>query len=211
METDLVNSIKLLLSSNTQEILVAQNKINNLLDTNFESVLYNLATIFGQTQYQVQIRQHAAILLKNTLNLRGALFEKWVNLNEQVVEAIKSNVISCLVSEHLLIRKAGSFCVSAIAAYELPLQRWGEIIHALIENATDPNVIQRETSVTTLLFIGQDIDRQLLNEKTVQDIILAVGKNVLEPVDENLQELALEAFTIWLGFCKTFFANEVNS
>ncbi len=71
-------------------------------------------------------------LLQDQVN-QGALSERWAALPDSATAPLKQSLLTTLGSPQHAAGAVAAQCVSALAAIELPLQKWPELIQTLLE------------------------------------------------------------------------------
>ena len=64
---------------------------------------------------------------------QGALSERYLALPDDATAPLKQSLLSTLGSPQIAAGGVAAQCVSAVAAIELPVQKWPELIQTLLE------------------------------------------------------------------------------
>lgn len=98
------------LSGNNSKIQEAENCLRELAKENYGKLLSELSQIISDEKFPINKRQLCASIIRNSV--REGDSSNWFNLNKEVKESIKTNVLSSLASQHKEIRKSGSLAVT---------------------------------------------------------------------------------------------------
>ena len=98
------------LSGNNTKIQEAENCLRKYAEADYGRMLTQLAQILSSENIPVDKRQLSASIIRNSV--REGDSSNWINLNNEIKENIKTNVLASLASQHKEIRKSGSLAVA---------------------------------------------------------------------------------------------------
>ncbi|KAJ7160875.1 armadillo-type protein [Mycena filopes] len=192
----------------------ATQKLENASRDNYPEYMLMLSTVLVDENSPIHVRNAAGLALKNTLTARevGRAQEysnRWMNLSTEAKTKIKNDALLTLASSS---QKAGAFAsqvVAAIAAVELPVGHWGDLIEILLGFMNSPtNVNLRIATLQTIGFICESIKPEILTLRA-NEILTAVihGARKEEPSTE-VQLAAIHALYNSLEFVRDNFERE---
>ena len=90
------------------------------------------------------------------------------------------------------------------------MNQWPEIINLLISQAENENIIFRKASITTLMFISQELEGQkCFNSTEIDNILNVLIKNINFQENNEIKESALKCLNSYLPFAgKNFSIND---
>jgi hypothetical protein len=100
------------LSGNNEKIQEAEKCLRKYAEIDYGNMLTALAQILSDENISIDKRQLSASIIRNSV--RDGDSSNWFNLNIQIKENIKTNVLASLASQHKEIRKSGSLAVAGI-------------------------------------------------------------------------------------------------
>jgi importin subunit beta-1 len=111
--------------------------------------MHTLAAELANEQTETHIRRAAGLAFKNALAARvsftiiqadeqdsvnqSSLSDRWLELPSSATAPLKQSLLSTLGSPQHAVGGVAAQCISAAAAVELPVERWPELIPALLE------------------------------------------------------------------------------
>jgi hypothetical protein len=98
------------LSGNNEKIQEAEKCLRKYIEIDYGNTLNALAQILSDENISIDKRQLSASIIRNSV--RDGDSSNWFNLNIEVKENIKTNVLASLASQHKEIRKSGSLAVA---------------------------------------------------------------------------------------------------
>ena len=142
----------------------AQQEINNLTNNNLSQCLLELSKKQASENEPNNIRQLCATLIKNIIrNSENA----WLNLDQNLRNEIKNNILSTLISKDINIKKAAALCISGICKVELSKGLWNEIFDILINASQNNDIEIKITSLITLEYIFEDVSINYIKKDTI--------------------------------------------
>ena len=142
----------------------AQQEINNLTNNNLSQCLLELSKKQASENEPNNIRQLCATLIKNIIrNSENA----WLNLDQNLRNEIKNNILSTLISKDINIKKAAGLCISGICKVELSKGLWNEIFDILINASQNNDIEIKITSLITLEYIFEDVSINYIKKDTI--------------------------------------------
>ncbi|KAJ7619396.1 armadillo-type protein [Roridomyces roridus] len=192
----------------------ATQKLENASRDNYPEYMLMLSSVLVDENSPLHVRNAAGLALKNALTARESAriteyANRWINLNTEAKTKIKNDALMTLASSQ---QKAGAFAsqvVAAIAAVELPLGQWGDLIELLLGFInTGTNVNLRIATLQTIGFICESIKPEILTLRS-NEILTAVihGARKEEPSPE-VQLAAIHALYNSLEFVRDNFERE---
>ncbi|WRT64981.1 uncharacterized protein IL334_001922 [Kwoniella shivajii] len=181
---------------------------------NFHGYLHTLAAELANEQQGMDVRYAAGLAFKNAIAARDAvnqpvLTERWLALPDNATAPLKQSVLSTLGSSQHRAGAVAATCVSAIAAIELPVNKWSELIPSLLEFVgNQENVGLRVSTLQAVGFICEVIQPEILSARS-NEILTAVvqGARKEEPSHE-VQHAAIQALLNSLEFIRDNFERE---
>ena len=108
-------------------------------------------------------------------------------------------------------RKGASQAISAIAAVELPLKEWHEVIPTLAANAQNTNQLFKIATLETLGYICEELEKSALSESEVDTILNAIVPNAMPHIESPEVKLtAMTALYACIPFCEKNFKIEAD-
>ncbi|OCF59034.1 importin subunit beta-1 [Kwoniella mangroviensis CBS 10435] len=181
---------------------------------NFHGYLHTLAVELANESQDLNVRYAAGLAFKNAIAARDAinqpqLTERWLALPDTATAPLKQSVLSTLGSPQHRAGAVAATCVSAIAAIELPVNKWPELIPQLLEFVgNQENQGLRVATLQAVGFICEVIDPEILSARS-NEILTAVvqGARKEEPSHE-VQHAAIQALLNSLEFIRDNFERE---
>lgn len=148
----------------------SENQINQFLDQNFGEFFIELSRKISTESEKKQIRQISATLIKNMIK-NPKYTQKWSQLSDEMKKIIKDNIKSTLASQDLDIRKAAALAIAGICKIEIPKGLWLDIFSTLINTCLNDNLYIQLSSLTTLEYIYEEINRGDIPDDTVSRLL----------------------------------------
>lgn len=109
--------------------------------SHFDQYLAYLTEALTNTNAKPEVRQLAALNLKNQLTLKdqrvkAGQHQRWIQLGTDLKQKIKADALATLQTPEERVGAAASQLVAAIAEIELPRNEWPTLIPALYENTS---------------------------------------------------------------------------
>ena len=177
------------------------NSLNSLAESNLSLFLQQLGNILSDESKSSNIRQLAAILIKNSL-LHVESFQKmWKKeLSGEEKGKIKLLVLSALASAKKEIRTSASTVISSICKIDSPItQTWPDLLPSLTNNAFNENKNMKLSAIETLGYVCEELTIKSIDSSTVDSIMNALIQNLVNeknPVEVILQVLKALYFSI---------------
>jgi len=182
-------------SPDQNELVAAQQFLEEASKTNFPELLKSLSDILVHGGNSNVARRQSALQLKNFLSsndeaTRHLYQQRWLALPEDVRTYVKTNCVGALGSETYR-PSAAAQCVQYIAVFELPNTLWPNLIQVLLENVTNVNSteMRKEATLEAIGYICQDIDHRCLEEKS-NEILTAIVHGMKKDEPSNHVRLA---------------------
>jgi importin subunit beta-1 len=128
----------------------------------------------------VQTRQLAGLILKNAFSSRSGLLaeekqQQWVALEASAKAQIRNMLLSALHSQVAETRNTSALVISKIAAIDLPMNEWGELIdHLVLNMQNSQDACLRQSTLMTLGFICEELTSEALTADQVNKLLTAV-------------------------------------
>ena len=146
----------------------AEKELQNLCNNNYGPFLFELSKKFQDEKEDYKIRQLSATIIKNKII---EYKETWFNLDENIKEQIKNNILSALITQNINVKKAAAFSIAGICRVELPKNLWTNIFDILINASQNNNIDVKITSLITLGYIFEEF--------TLNNIHLNINNNTV--------------------------------
>ena len=194
---------------NTRKI--AEETIKKYTNENFSFFILELSKILCNEAEQIQVRQISATLIKNIINVQP-YNQQWLNLNNEIRDKIKTNILSTLISPQIDIKKATALCIAGICKIELPKNQWTNIFDVLTNTSQNENIDIIKTSLITLEYIFEEINGIRINipNSLIKNLLSIYYKILSEKKynnDSDLINLCLKSLFAILPYIG-FFLNE---
>mmetsp|Transcript_41693 Transcript_41693/g.37109 ORF Transcript_41693/g.37109 Transcript_41693/m.37109 type:complete len:131 (-) Transcript_41693:2276-2668(-) len=106
---------------------------------------------FSQNNLSDSLRPKAAILIKYTLlNSEGGAEKLWYNLDSQVREKTKTNLLMTLASKSDIIRNVAGDLISIIFSCEVGKGHWNDLIENLANNTGHEDAEIKKSAIMAL-------------------------------------------------------------
>ena len=177
------------------------NSLNSLAESNLSLFLQQLGIILSDESKPSNIRQLAAILIKNSL-LHVESFQKiWKKeLSIEEKSKIKLLVLSALASNKKEIRTSASTVISSICKIDSPIVKtWPDLLPSLTRNAFNENINMKLSAIEALGYVCEELTIKSIDSSTVDSIMNALIQNLTSetnPVEVILQVLKALYFSI---------------
>ncbi|QRV75010.1 importin subunit beta-1 [Ceratobasidium sp. AG-Ba] len=201
-------------SPDTTLRLDATSKLEALARDDLSTFMLTLIPELVNENNALAVRNAAAITIKNALVARDAnrqqeLNERWLALPNETRARVKHDSLSTLGSPN---PKAGTYAaqvISSIAAIEVPVDMWPDLITQLLAFASDQsNVGLRMNALTTIGQICEVVAPNALSSRS-NEILTAVVQGVRrEEPSTEVQSAAISALLNSLEFIRDNFERE---
>ncbi|KAK0554630.1 karyopherin Kap95 [Tilletia horrida] len=192
----------------------AEQKLESAAKENLGLYCQLLATELVNEQGFVGVRIAAALALKNALTAKDAMRAeeyalRWKEVQPEIRADIKQKVLATLQTQEHRAGSSAAQVVAAIAAIELPIGAWPELIQQLLAAVSNQeNTRLRQAAVQAIGYTCEVIKSDIL-ESSSNEILTAViqGARKEEPSTE-VQLAALQALYNSLEFISSNFDTE---
>ncbi|KAJ1031485.1 hypothetical protein NDA13_001878 [Ustilago tritici] len=192
----------------------AEQKLEAAARDSYPVYMSTLAAELANESSPSHIRTAAGIAVKNALTARDPTrveeyTARWTLLPQDSRNDIKQNVLSTLGSQEHRAGTAAAQVIAAIAAIELPVGLWNELISQLLSAMGDAsNMRLRQAALQAIGFTCEGISSDVLAAQS-NEILTAViqGARKEEPAPE-VQLAALQALFNSLEFVRANFERE---
>ena len=130
----------------------AEEQITSISLTNYEDILINCSAFLMNDNFQNDIRQLCAVIIKNSVAGEDNI-KRWLTIPDDKKNVIKSNVLACLGSEKKEIRRGAATAVAALAKIELQRGTWSTLIPTLYSASQHQNINYKLSSMITAGYI----------------------------------------------------------
>ncbi|RXK37577.1 importin subunit beta-1 [Tremella mesenterica] len=181
---------------------------------NFHAYLHTLAAELAKEDAPLQVRSAAGLAFKNAIQARNAvnqpiLTERWMALPLSATAPLKQSLLSTLGSS---ARRAGAVaaqCVAAIAAVDLPEDKWPELIALLLEFVgNQENVNLRVATLQAVGYICEVVQPEVLSARSNEILTAVVQGARKEETSTDVQAAAIQALYNSLDFIRDNFERE---
>ncbi|ORY86291.1 karyopherin Kap95 [Protomyces lactucae-debilis] len=156
------------LSPDAQLRLSATEQLEAAARDHFDQYMMLLSTQLANEQAASHIRNASGLALKNALSAKDFRRReenqgKWQNLPEQTKAQIKQATLFTLNSNDSKAGQSAAQFIASIAAIELPLQQWPELMTSLVSN-TAPESAQhvKQASLQAIGYVCETVDPEVL-------------------------------------------------
>lgn len=192
----------------------AEQKLEAAARDSYPVYMSTLATELANESSPSHIRTAAGIAVKNALTARDPTrveeyTARWTLLPQDSRDDIKQKVLSTLGSQEHRAGTAAAQVIAAIAAIDLPVGLWNELISQLLSAMGDAsNMRLRQAALQAIGFTCEGISSDVLASQS-NEILTAViqGARKEEPAPE-VQLAALQALFNSLEFVRANFERE---
>lgn len=163
-----------------------------------------------------ETRQIAGLLLKNLMDatdavLKEGMLTRWANVDSAVKAKVKHLLLPVLGAQAAPARHTAAIVVAKIAAVELPLRNWPEVVSALLTNMGQPNNSLKQATLQALGYICEEmgkLEEDILDQQQINNVLTAVAQGMRpdEP-DSSVRLAATVALYNALEFAHSNFDN----
>ncbi|KAH7429407.1 hypothetical protein KP509_09G046600 [Ceratopteris richardii] len=199
---------------------LAEDNLKQLEEQNFPIFLLSLAHELANNEKPAESRRLAGLILKNSLDAKEAsrkleLVRAWISLVNPLKSQIKSTLLMTLASPVKDAGHTAAQVIAKVAAIELPLREWPELVGSLLANMgtpQDPKPAElKQATLETLGYVCEEISPEVLAQEQVNSILTAVvhGMNTSES-DNDVRLAATRALCNALDFAQSNFDNDME-
>lgn len=194
----------------------AEQQLTQAADSNFPQYLTVLGSELANEQAQPQIRQAAALALKNAFTAREyarlrQVQERWLSLDGSIKQEVKSMALRTLATPNKGVGSTTAQLIASIAAIEIPRNQWPELMPTLVENVGQGNDSQKQSSLTTIGFVcdTDDVELREALARHSNAILTAVVQGARkEETNNDVRVAAINALSDSIEFVRSNFDNE---
>lgn len=188
----------------------AEEQINQLVEQNLGQFLIELSKKISFESEKKEVRQISATIIKNMIG-NEKYTEAWCELPEETKKIIKDNILSTLASENIDIRKAAALAIAGICKIEIPRKKWLDIFNILSNTSQNNNLYIQLSSLTTLEYIYEEINKGDIPNETVADLLNTYHSLLTkENADPQLSLSTLKSVNKFLPFINDFINDKVS-
>lgn len=213
-----MNASELLLNTLSADANTRQDatqKLENASRENFPQYMLMLSSVLVEETAPVHIRVAAGVALKNALSARDSTrqqeyLQRWTALDNDTKNKVKQEALMALGSS---TQRAGTFAaqvVAAIAAVELPLNQWPEVIEILLGfvNNQTQNVNLKIATLQAIGFICEGIKPEILSLRSNEILTAVIHGAQKDEQSTEVQLAAIHALYNSLEFIRENFERE---
>ncbi|KAA6429581.1 MAG: Importin subunit beta-1 [Trebouxia sp. A1-2] len=163
-----------------------------------------------------ETRQIAGLLLKNLMDatdavLKEGMLTRWANVDGAVKAKVKHLLLPVLGAQAAPARHTAAIVVAKIAAIELPLRNWPEVVSALLTNMGQPNNSLKQATLQALGYICEEmgkLEEDILDQQQINNVLTAVAQGMRpDEADSSVRLAATVALYNALEFAHSNFDN----
>ncbi|KAF9580070.1 karyopherin beta [Lunasporangiospora selenospora] len=199
------------LSPDQQIRVAATTQLETAASENFAQYVVLLCQELSNEQSQARL--NAGLALKNALTAkdktrREEMSSRWIGIDSSIRDQIKTLVLTTLGTPDLRAGIVSAQVVAAIAAIELPLGQWEDMIRQMLQNLQTNNTNLKQCTLQAIGFVCESIQREILVSQA-NNILTAVvqGARKDEP-SEAVRLAAIKALYNSLEFVQDNFNRE---
>jgi len=141
----------------------------------------------------IEVRTLAGLLLKNALDAKdeerkAKLVEQWKALDPQIRAQVKICILATLQSTVKQASHTSAQVVAKVAAIEIPLKVWPELIPALLQNMNNPQA--KQSTLDALGYTCEELSAEGLEQAVVDQVLTAVVQGIRKEEPDNEVRLA---------------------
>ncbi|KAK9860363.1 hypothetical protein WJX84_011194 [Apatococcus fuscideae] len=196
----------------------AEEQLSSFRSRDLASYLLSLASELANNQKPAESRQIAGLLLKNSLDApseanKAELNRQWQALDQALKQHIKQLLLSALTAEEQVARHTSALAIAKVAAIELPVKQWQELIPKLLESMQTPTGCTglKQATLETFGYVCEEMgrfDEVILDQEQVNNVLTAVVQGTAQQEDKNVRLAAITALFNALEFAHTNFEND---
>jgi importin subunit beta-1 len=212
-----MNASELLVNSLSPDATIRQNAtlaLENAARDSYPGYMVTLSAELANEQSALHIRNAASVALKNALSARDPTRQseyaaRWLQLPDDVKTKIKQESLMTLASP---MQKAGYFAaqvIAAIAAVELVVNQWQELIQILLGFVNDQtNVNLRMATLQTIGFICESVKSDIMQARSDEILTAVVQGARKEETNAEVNVAAMHALLNSLEFVRENFERD---
>lgn len=211
MENDFRRIIKNIINPEQKLREESELRINEMANQNLGNLFLNLSLIICHENEDKTIRQISCTIIKSLIS-KEKYNKLWFNIDENLRNSIKNNLMSTLASNDIDIRKGTGLVISFICKYELPKKLWINIFDILIGTSNNENIYIQLSSITTLGYIFEEINENDINDDIMRKILFCFY-NILNQKEINLElhKSTLDSLFHFIPFIQNVIMNNEQS
>lgn len=154
--------------------------LNQIAEKNLSIFLLKLGTVLSDESKPSNIRQLAAILIKNSLIHVENFKNSWINkISVEEKNKIRLLVLSTLASSKTEIRTSASTVISSICKIDNPITKsWPDLLPSLTKNAFNENINMKLAAIETLGYVCEELSIKSIDSSSVDSIMNALIQNL---------------------------------
>lgn len=199
---------------------LAEDNLKQFQEQNFPVFLLSLAHELANDDKPPESRRLAGLILKNSLDAKEAsrkaeLVQAWISLDNALKSQIKGALLVTLSSPVKDASHTSAQVIAKVAAIELPLREWPELVSSLLANMGTPQAQKpaqlKQATLETLGYVCEEIPSEVLAQEQVNSILTAVvqGMNRSES-NSDVRLAATRALYNALDFAQNNFDNDME-
>lgn len=197
----------------------AEKQLEVLQSTHAFQLFPGLAVILASDDKPAVARQLAGLVLKNAFSAKEGgrdkqCKERWLALAQagEPAQVIKRGVLTTLTqAKDATARKTAAQVVSAIAAIELPLGQWADLVDPVLIGCVGPDreVLSKQSALICLSYMSEELTSKRLEipQGQVNSMLTAVIQG-MKDADLQVKKEATKALYFAIVLARTNFENE---
>lgn len=202
------------LSSDAQFRADATQQLEAISHNHWSAYMQMLSQELVNEQSPSHIRSASGLALKNSLTSKERYKQeeynqKWLSLEQSSKQQIKQNTILTLASQDGKAGQAAAQFIAAIAAIELPINQWPELMATLVQNVSEgQNSNLKQASLQAIGYICETVDPNNLAAQSNAILTAVVQGARKEEPNSSVRLAAVSALFDSLEFVKENFERE---
>ncbi|EMR11011.1 hypothetical protein PNEG_00611 [Pneumocystis murina B123] len=202
------------LSSDARLRADATQQLEVICRNHWSVYMHMLSQELVNEQSPSHIRSASGLALKNSLTSKERYRQeeynqKWLSLEQSLKQQIKQNTILTLASQDGKAGQAAAQFIAAIAAIELPINQWPELMATLVQNVSEgQNSNLKQASLQAIGYICETVDPNNLAAQSNAILTAVVQGARKEEPNSSVRLAAVSALFDSLEFVKENFERE---
>jgi importin subunit beta-1 len=160
----------------------------------------------------LEVRQLAGLILKNALDAKDELRcqylqKRWIELPAEVKAQVKHFLLTTLTSPAKTAGHTSAQVIAKVAAIELPLKAWPEMLGLLKQLMDAPTA--RQATLEALGYMCEDLEPEHLEQGEIDVVLTAIVHGIrTEEPDTEVRLAAINALLNALDFAESNFEKD---
>ncbi|KAG4304322.1 hypothetical protein PORY_002297 [Pneumocystis oryctolagi] len=192
----------------------ATQQLESISRDHWTAYMHMLSQELANEQLPSHIRSASGLALKNSLTSKEKYRQeeynqKWLSLEQGLKQQIKQNTILTLASQDGKAGQASAQFIAAIAAIELPINQWPELMVTLVQNVSEgQNSNLKQASLQAIGYICETVNPESLSAQSNAILTAVVQGARKEEPNSSVRLAAVSALFDSLEFVKENFERE---